>query len=131
DELEREIPPVDPPSLVSFLVEMARREFTTPDLVQAEYELILYAARDAELAAELHAWDDRLESRLAKFFGRHGARCPTDAARSVSEMMRGFELSGLTRPDASYQELERRLASVVDALTNDNQRSGRVRRKPS
>jgi DNA-binding transcriptional regulator YbjK len=56
-ELENEIPAATPADLVRLLVEMARREFIDPAMVRAEYEMILYAARDPELWREVAAWE--------------------------------------------------------------------------
>jgi DNA-binding transcriptional regulator YbjK len=97
--------------------ELARREFAAPALVRAEYELILYAARDPVLAQDFHAYERGLEAQLAGPLEGLGADRPMDAARTVIELMRGFELERLTRPSASIEDLRRRLELVICALT--------------
>ncbi len=102
--------------VVDLLVEMARREFAETPLVLAEYELILYAARDKALAKELNAWERGLEAQVARTLDGLGAPRPFDAARTLVELMRGFEIGQLTRPAAGYDDLRRRLESVVSGL---------------
>jgi DNA-binding transcriptional regulator YbjK len=123
--LEREHPIERTADIAEALTELARREFATPSLVLAEYELILYAARDAVLAQDFNAYERGLEARLAGPLERLGADRPVDAARTVIELMRGFELERLTRPDTSTEDLRRRLEIVVYALTG-TQPSGEV-----
>src|SRR5262249_13637711 len=48
-------PDVSARGIVAFVVELARREVTVPKMVRADYELILYAAEDPELAREFAA----------------------------------------------------------------------------
>ncbi len=115
-ELEAELPHSTARHLVEFLVEFARREFADPERVRVEYELILRAARDPALAREFQAFERALASRLAEALERLGAAQPFDAARTLTALVRGFELERLTRPDADVEELRRRLVPVVAAL---------------
>ncbi len=115
--LEREHPIERAADIAEALTEIARREFAAPTLVLAEYELILFAARDAVLAQDFNAYERGLEAQLAGPLERLGADRPVDAARTVIELMRGFELERLTRPDTSTEDLRRRLGVVVCALT--------------
>jgi len=115
--IEREHPRRTAADLVDLLVEIARREFTAPDMVRVEYELILRGARDELLARDVAAYERDLAARLAEGLERLGAPQPFDAARSVLALFRGFELERLTRPDADLEDLRRRLLAVVTALT--------------
>jgi DNA-binding transcriptional regulator YbjK len=115
--LERENPIERPADIAEALTELARREFTAPAMVLAEYELILYAARDPVLAQDFNAYERGLEAQLAGSLERLGADRPVDAARTIIELMRGFELARLTRPHTSPEDLRRRLEIVVCALT--------------
>ena len=115
--LGRERPPESAEDIAETLTEVARREFTEPALVLAEYELILYAARDPVLAQDFNAYERGLEAQLAGPLEDLGADRPMDAARTVIELMRGFELERLTRPSASIEDLRRRLELVICALT--------------
>jgi len=115
--LERESPIERAVDVAEALIELARREFADPELVLAEYELILYAARDPVLAQDFNAYERGLEAQLAGPLERLGADRPVEAARTVIGLMRGFELERLTRPNTSTDELRRRLEFVVCALT--------------
>lgn len=117
DALDHEIPATTPAALVKMLVEMARREFVDPAMVRAEYEMILYAARDPEIWREFTAWERGLEARLAANFEGLGVARPVDAARTTINLVRGFEIEKLARPTDIADDLRRRLTIVIDALT--------------
>lgn len=103
-------------SVVAFLVDFTRREFSDPELVLAEYELILYAARNEALAREYRAWQRSLVGGLASVLEACGAPRPTDAARIVVGVCRAFELEELTDPRNRSDELERRLDLLLPGL---------------
>ena len=117
--LENEIPAATPADLVRMLVEMARREFVDPAMVRAEYEMILYAARDPELWREFAAWERGLEARLAASFEGLGAARPVEAARTTINLVRGFELEKLARPADIIDDLRRRLTILINALIRE------------
>jgi len=122
--LERESPIERAADVAEALIELARREFSDPGLVLAEYELILCAARDPVLAQDFNAYERGLEAQLAGPLERLGADRPVEAARTVIGLMRGFELERLTRPNTSAEELRRRLEFVVCALTGTEPAAG-------
>ena len=114
-EIAGDARPRDAGGLVDLLVEIARRE-TSVDwrwTVVVEHELMLRAARDAELAADFHRYERALASGLAEALETLGAPQPFDSARTLIALVRGFELDSLTRPDADPDDLRRRLAPVV------------------
>jgi DNA-binding transcriptional regulator YbjK len=114
--LESAAAPADAGELADFLVDVARREFMEPELVRAEYEMILNAARDETLAREFNDYERGLESRLAARLERLGAARPVDSARTLIDLVRGFELERFTRPDADLEDLRRRLLAVIGML---------------
>jgi DNA-binding transcriptional regulator YbjK len=114
-EMLAESTPQDAAGLVSFLAEVARREVSGRWTVVVEYELVLRAARDLELAAVFQKYERALTSGLAEALERIGAPQPFDAARTLIALVRGFELEGLTRHDADLNDLEQRLRPSVDA----------------
>ena len=116
NRVARSIPKTTVRGLVDFLVEVTQREFEDEQRVLAEYELTLFAARDAEIADALHEWDAFMIGNLARSFESLGTPRPFDAARTVLHMMRGHELDSLTRHDADPEDLRRRLTVVVTAL---------------
>jgi DNA-binding transcriptional regulator YbjK len=124
DDLESEFSGRGAGDLLDFLVELSRREFSDPNMVRAEYELILAAAREPELARMLVAWERLAIGRLAELLEALGAPRPVEAARTVLHLMRGNDLDRLTRPEATEADLHRRLRTVLPALLD-------VRRTPS
>ncbi|HEV8716633.1 MAG TPA: TetR family transcriptional regulator [Candidatus Binatia bacterium] len=102
--------------VVRFVVETVRLSFTDPKITRAEYELILYAANDPVLAREFRAYQRGAEAALATILERLGARRPLDAARTIVDLVRGFELERFTYPAAQLEDLRRRLTTVVEAL---------------
>jgi DNA-binding transcriptional regulator YbjK len=124
NEILLESQPRDAAGLVEFLVEVARREVSGRWTVIVEYELMLRAARDPALAADFRRYERALTSGLAEALEALGAPQPFDAARTLIALVRGFELDGLTRPDADIGELARRLAPIVEqALRRPNPRT--------
>jgi DNA-binding transcriptional regulator YbjK len=122
-EILAESRPTDAVGLVDFLVEVARREVSGRWTVIVEYELMLRAARDPELAADFRRYERALTSGLAEALEALGAPQPFDTARTLIALVRGFELDGLTRPDADIEDLARRLIPIVDqALRRPNPR---------
>jgi DNA-binding transcriptional regulator YbjK len=111
--------------LVDYLVEVTQRGFEDEKMALAEYELTLFAARDAEIAEALHDWDAHMIGHLARAFESMGAPRPFDAAHTVLNMMRGHELDSLSRHDTNLTDLRRRLMVVVAALVEAKTRSKR------
>jgi DNA-binding transcriptional regulator YbjK len=125
-EMSREQRPRDAAGLVDLLVEIARREVSGGWrwTVIVEYELVLRAARDPELVADYHGYERALASGLAEALEALGAPQPFDSARTLIALVRGFELDGLTRPDADPEDLRGRLTPVVElALRRPNPRA--------
>ena len=102
--------------VVKFVVETVRLGLTDPRIPRAEYELILYAANDPVLAREFRAYQQGLEAGLAKILERLGIHRPLDAARTIVDLGRGFELERFTYPTAKLEDLRRRVTAVVEAL---------------
>src|SRR5215831_8248612 len=106
--------------VIEMVLEIARREFSDdPAMVRVEYELILYAARDPALAREFNGYERWMEVRLAGSLEAIGAPRPIDAARTIIDVVRGFEIERLTHTGAQLGDLERRLRLVIDALINE------------
>lgn len=116
NRVARTMPKTTVAGLVDYLVELTQREFEDEQMVLAEYELTLFAARDAEIAEALHDWDASMIGHLAHAFETMGAPRPFDAARTVLHLMRGHELDSLSRHESLAEDLRRRLTVVVAAL---------------
>ncbi len=115
-EIERDIPMKTAADIVELITEIMRREFMRPELLRAEYELILHASRDEQVAKEFAAWERGLEMRLAAPLEQLGAERPIAAARTILHLVRGFELEQIAHRAEEIGDLRMRLTSVVNAL---------------
>jgi AcrR family transcriptional regulator len=107
---------IDPIPLVQQrLAAMVAREFTH-GLVRAEYELLLHAVADAELAAEVRAWEARMVAVFAESLEAAGVARPMRSARTLLNLVRGYELESLLDPSLTVADFEERLAPVLTAL---------------
>ena len=97
-------------------VSLIEREFADPSLVRAEYELLLFASKDDELSRVIVSWESRLAGALAAILERAGVRRPTEAARSLMNFVRGFELERLVQPKLGPDDFQRRLTPLLRAL---------------
>jgi TetR/AcrR family transcriptional regulator, regulator of biofilm formation and stress response len=101
----------------------------------AEYELMLYAARDPLVAKAVAEWDRRIVVELAEILERVGVPSPLSTAQTLLEMIRGFELSALSQPAPNLDDFIKRVMRVVLGLclqaevpTKKARTSPRVRR---
>lgn len=100
--------------LVAAMLRWVRREFEDQTLLKAEYEMILYASRDAEIARALAEWDASMSAILATHLARLGVARPEVAAQVLLHFVRGFEVTGLSvAADAD----ERGLAASLERLS--------------
>lgn len=103
-------------ALVEYLVELTRREFEDEAILLAEYELTLFAARDAHVAESLHLWDETIIRKIARALKSLGSSRPRESAQTVLNLMRGYELDRLTRHKLDSAGFRKRLKVVVSAL---------------
>jgi DNA-binding transcriptional regulator YbjK len=102
-------------ALIGSIERLIDTEFAERGLVQAEYELILFATRTGRVAAHLQQWEEVRHDQLASLLRSAGARHPDDDARTLFALVRGLELERLTR-GAPIPHLRRRLEPVVRAM---------------
>lgn len=103
--------------VAAFLADLVRADFGDPQRrYLAEYELVVYAARDPAIAAALEAWDRARCSELALVLERLGVARPNAAARTAIDVVRGFQLASLGRKPPELEDLRRRLGEVLRAL---------------
>ncbi len=105
-------------ALVDFLCAMVAAEFRDKRQVLTEYELILAAGRDADLAARLARWEELLFSRVRAVLAGLGSPRPDEDARSLVELVRGFEILALTRPQPDTDDLRARLRRLLATMTS-------------
>ena len=102
--------------LVNFLVELTNRELADEALLLAEYEMTLFAARDQQVAKLLHEWDAVMIGNIADALKTLGAKRPSDTARTLLHLIRGYELDRLSRHSSDSGDLRRRIKALLVAL---------------
>ncbi len=118
-QLEAMSEPIETVSaFVDCLVEITKREFEDEGMLLTEYELTLFAARNPKIAAALHNWDEFLLESMANTMKSLGASKPKDAARTILNLIRGYELDSLSKHKLDSVGFRRRLTSVVSALVS-------------
>ena len=98
------------------LCDLVEREFDHESLVRAEYELLLYASRDPDLAADVRVWEARLVTGVAAALEASGVGKPVAGARMLVNLVRGFELERLLDRQLGARDFEERLSPVLQAL---------------
>lgn len=114
EEIQASIP--DPLERVRrFASEIIRREFEHPgeQSVRAEHEMLLYASTDSQLASHVRDWDTRWVGHMAGDLEAAGWARPVETARTVINLIRGYELERLLNPQLEVGEFERRLDSFL------------------
>lgn len=108
--------------IAAFLRELIRIDFADATRrMFAEYELIQYAGRVPELAAELAEWDRAMAAELAVMLELFAVAHAESVARTLMEMVRGFQLVNLGRTlrqiGAALDDFERRVLFVLTPRT--------------
>lgn len=106
-------PPVD--RVRQLLRALVEHELADLPLLRAEYELLLFASRDESLAAAVQRWESRWVAFIAGALERGGAVRPIEAARTILNLVRGFELECLLDPSLDIGAFERRLDQLLAA----------------
>jgi len=102
-------------AIVGYIERMLTEEFAEEGMVQAEYELILYATRAPRVAARLREWEAAQRGHFEALLRDAGAPRPAQGARTLLALIRGLEIERLTS-GAPIRNLRRRLEPVVRAL---------------
>lgn len=102
-------------AIVDYVDRMLKAEFAEDGMVQAEYEMILYAARSPRLAERLQRWEAAQCAQFETVLREAGAPRPTSSARTLVALIRGLEIERLTS-GAPIRDLRRRIEPVVRAL---------------
>lgn len=109
DDLTPPATAVDDPAdaLLAYLDALLDREFLSPNLVQAEYELILRSTRNPMLARRLADWEDAQAARFEAFLRATGAPQALDMSQILVAIIRGLELERLIHPGRSADLVDR------------------------
>jgi TetR/AcrR family transcriptional regulator, regulator of biofilm formation and stress response len=102
-------------AIVDYVDRMLKAEFAEDGMVQAEYELILYAARSPRLAERLQRWEAAQCAQFEVVLREAGASRPASGARTLLALIRGLEIERLTS-GVPIRDLRRRIEPVVRAL---------------
>jgi len=126
--LRDELRPRTCDDVARYMVELVRRDFADRERrIHAELELFVYAARDRQVAAALERWDRSITAELAQALDGLGVSTPFAAARTLSDAVRGFELTHLSRPDPDLDDFGQRLRALVSAFARPNGKKGSKR----
>ena len=101
--------------VAAILTTVVGRDFTG-GLVRAEYELLLHACTDPELASEVRAWEDRLVGGLAQALERGDVARPMRTARILVNLARGYELEAMLNPALMSSDFRDRIEVILAAL---------------
>jgi AcrR family transcriptional regulator len=98
-----------------FAMEIVRREFVHPGerFIRAEHEMLLFASTDSQLASEVRAWDTRVVGQVAGDLEAAGWPRAVETARTLLNLIRGYELERLLDPRLEVDEFRRRLDSIL------------------
>ena len=114
-------PGKDRQSAVDFLVAFTAQEFAKGSLLMTEYEMTLFAAKDPVLAVTLNAWYDDMTNQIAAFLANLGARDAHELAHTILHLLRGHQLERLTRHTEDESKLRKRLNTLINAYTQEDQ----------
>lgn len=98
-----------------FVLETIRREFVGPGerLIRAEHEMLLYASTAPDLAAHVRSWDTRWAGHMAGDLEAAGWPRPVETARTLLNLIRGYELERLLNPELDLEGFRRRVDAVL------------------
>jgi TetR/AcrR family transcriptional regulator, regulator of biofilm formation and stress response len=122
--------------LAALITNIVRAEILDPKRTRlAEYELIVFAARDPALARALVEFDRTLIAELGALVERIGGTAPFSTAQSILELTRGFQIVALSQPAPDFEDLEKRMLRLILGFYPQRpdvkrpEASARVRRK--
>ncbi|MGC4067188.1 MAG: TetR family transcriptional regulator [Polyangiaceae bacterium] len=108
----------EPRDVAKLMANVLEAEWVDPERMHlAEYELLVYASRDPEMAEMLVQWDRKLISEFAKILEGVGVTAPLSTAETLLEMARGFSLVRLGQQKRDYTEFRKRIERVLVGLT--------------
>jgi DNA-binding transcriptional regulator YbjK len=104
----------EPRDVAKLMVNVLESEFTDPKRMHlAEYELLVYASRDPEMAEMLLEWDRTLISEFAKILEGVGVAAPLGTAETLLELARGHSLVRLGQKKRDYTDFRKRVERLL------------------
>ena len=95
------------------------------EMCVVEYELIVYAARKKELLREVRTYRLRFEAQLAAALEQVGVPWPVLGARTLLNVVDGFDVERLIRPEDRAADLKQRLELTVAGVASYGRESRR------
>ena len=95
------------------------------EMCVVEYELIVYAARKKELLREVRTYRLRFEAQLAAALEQVGVPRPVLGARTLLNVVDGFDVERLIRPEDRAADLKQRLELTVAGVASYGRESRR------
>ena len=110
--------PIETPAdVASFCIELLRADFARSDRAHlAEYELLVYAARDSSVADVVAASDRTLALEIGAVLEHAGVSAPFSMAQTLIDLIRGFQLASLGKRDPDLAGLHKRLLRLLGVL---------------
>jgi hypothetical protein len=103
--------------VAKLIADILQSEFAAPDRAHlAEFELLVYAARDRQMADILVEWDRRLIAELGSILESVGVQSPFATAETLLDLSRGFQLVRLGRQEPNFSDLRLRIERVLQGL---------------
>jgi TetR/AcrR family transcriptional regulator, regulator of biofilm formation and stress response len=100
-----------------FLCGLLEQELAEASLLRAEYELILFACSNTELAADVRVWESRWVAHLADALEAGEVQRPIEVSRTLLNLVRGFELERLLNPTLTVDDFRRRVELLLRSLS--------------
>ena len=102
--------------VANYLVAICKKDFKDKNkLVIAEYELLVFAARNEEVAEAVEAHENIGIAELAKALEQAGIEKPFMMAQTLAELIRGFQLTNLGNKKIEYKNLYMRILTLLEA----------------
>jgi AcrR family transcriptional regulator len=97
-----------------FAAEIIHREFESGGQnIRAEHEMLLYASTDNDLAAQVRDWNARWVGHIAGDLEAAGRSRPVETARTIINLIQGFEIERLINPQVDTEDFRRRLEALL------------------
>jgi DNA-binding transcriptional regulator YbjK len=107
----------EPRDVAKLITDILAAEFHAPNRAHlAEFELLVYAARDPQMAEVLTEWDRRVTAELGAILETVGVQAPFATAETLLELSRGFQLMRLGQAKPNFVDLRQRIERVLHAL---------------
>jgi len=108
----------EPRDVAKLIADILQAEFSSSDRAHlAEFELLVYAARDPQMADMLVEWDRHVTAELGSILESVGVQNPFATAETLLELSRGFQLVRLGQEKPNFAALRLRIERVLQGLS--------------